>query len=348
MCGIAGIASLSGSTAIDPEIVRRMADAIGHRGPDDDGYFFRPGLAFACRRLSIVGLADGRQPMHNEDQSVSVVFNGELFDHAQVRSELVAKGHVLRTRCDTEIIPHLWADPGERMFERLGGQFAIALWDERRRQLVLARDRFGICPLFWTRQKTSNGEFLLFASEIKALLASQLVPARPDLRGIDDVFTFFALPGPATCFAGVSSLLPGRHLNILPQSAETRIGDAGRVEERAYWQIDFPDHGEEEGDLPRSRASARLVEQYEHVLKRAVERRLRADVPVVSYLSGGVDSSLVAALACAQRRGEGNGPIPTYTIAIEEPGLNETEEAGRVAHHLGSHQTVVACGRQEV
>jgi asparagine synthase (glutamine-hydrolysing) len=147
MCGIAGIVNLTGSTAIDPEIVRRMADAIFHRGPDEDGYFFRPGLAMANRRLSIIGLADGRQPMHNEDRSVSVVFNGELFDYPEVRTELIAKGHQFRTHCDTELIPHLWEEHGEGMLERLRGQFAIALWDGPQRLLVLARDRFGICPL---------------------------------------------------------------------------------------------------------------------------------------------------------------------------------------------------------
>jgi asparagine synthase (glutamine-hydrolysing) len=130
MCGIAGIVQLSGSTAIDPGIVRRMADAIFHRGPDEDGYFFHPGLAMANRRLSIVGLADGRQPMHNEDRTVSIVFNGELFDYPELRAKLVAKGHRLRTHCDTELIPHLWEEHGEGMLERLRGQFAVALWDD--------------------------------------------------------------------------------------------------------------------------------------------------------------------------------------------------------------------------
>ena len=213
MCGIAGIVSLTGSTVIDPEIVRRMADAIFHRGPDEDGYFFRPGLAMANRRLSIVGLADGRQPMDNEDRSVSVVFNGELFDYPQIRDELIARASVADPlRC--RLIPHLWEEHGEGMLERLRGQFAIALWDERRRQLILARDRFGICPLYWTRQKVAGQDVLLFASEIKALLASGLVPARPDPRGINHVFTFFALPGPVTCFAGINCLLPGRYLKV--------------------------------------------------------------------------------------------------------------------------------------
>jgi asparagine synthase (glutamine-hydrolysing) len=353
MCGIAGIANLTGSTAIDPEIVRRMADAIVHRGPDEDGYFFCPGLAMANRRLSIVGLADGRQPMENEDRSVSVVFNGELFDYPQLRTDLVAKGHRLRTHCDTELIPHLWEEHGEGMLERLRGQFAIALWDERRRQLVLARDRFGICPLYWTRQKVAGDDVLLFASEIKALLASGLLAARPDPRGINHVFTFFALPGPVTCFAGVNCLLPGRYLKILLGSSGSGVERQGpvRVEEHVYWQIDFPDRGEEERHGFRrwgSNASSPLIDAYEAVMQRAVERRLRADVPVVSYLSGGVDSSVVVALACAQRRLDRREPIPTYTISVQDPSLNERSQATEVAQHLGTSQVVVDFSQQDV
>ncbi len=175
-----------------------MARALLHRGPDEEGFLVRPGLALAARRLSIVGLADGQQPIFNEDRSVSVVFNGELFDYVERRAELRARGHQFITHCDTEVIPHLWEDYGEKMWERLRGQFAIALWDERRRQLQLGRDRFGIAPLFWTRQ----GDWLLFASEIKGLLASGMVPVRPDRRGIDHVFTFSAVPGPRTCRRG--------------------------------------------------------------------------------------------------------------------------------------------------
>src|SRR4051812_28239335 len=206
MCGIAGIINLTDPSAIDPAIARRMADAIVHRGPDEDGYFARPGLSMANRRLSIVGLANGRQPISNEDRSVAVVFNGEFFDYPEVKAQLEARGHQFRTHCDTELIPHLWEDDQEGMFEHLRGQFAIALWDRRRHCVILARDRFGICPLYYSRQTRDGGGWLLFGSEIKALLASGLVAANPALRGIAQVFNFFAAPGPATCFAGVTAL----------------------------------------------------------------------------------------------------------------------------------------------
>ena len=199
MCGIAGIIDLVGQRPAPQGVVRRMARAITHRGPDEEGFLEQPGISLASRRLSIVDLADGQQPMTNEDRSLFVVFNGELFDYVERREELVGQGHRFRTHCDTEIIPHLWEDHSEAMWERLRGQFAIALWDERQRHLHLGRDRFGIAPLFWSRQ----GDWLLFASEIKGLLASGMVLPQPDRQGLDHVFTFSAVPGPRTCFAGV-------------------------------------------------------------------------------------------------------------------------------------------------
>jgi asparagine synthase (glutamine-hydrolysing) len=335
MCGIAGMVDLAGRRQVPPGTARAMADALYHRGPDDDGYLERPGLALASRRLSIVGLVDGRQPVANEDQSIHVVFNGELFDHREVRRDLERRGHHFTTHCDTEIIPHLWEEHHEGMFERLRGQFALALWDERRQLLMLARDRFGICPLFWTRRRDADGEWLLFASEIKGLLASGMVPPHPDRRGINHVFTFFAMPGPVTCFEGVWSLLPGHFLQI--QRGRLERAD---VKDRIYWEIDFPNQDEEE----RARNTQQLVDDFQDVFVHAVERRLRADVPVVSYLSGGVDSGMVATIA-SHLRGE---PLPAFTIRIEDPRLDETERAAQVARRIGAKQVVVNCGPNEI
>src|SRR5215813_4269248 len=325
MCGIAGIIDLVGRRAAPAGVVQRMASAITHRGPDEDGFLERPGISLGSRRLSIVDLADGQQPMTNEDHSLFVVYNGELFDYVERREELIAQGHRFRTHCDTEIIPHLWEDYGERTWERLHGQFAIALWDERRRQLHLGRDRFGISPLYWSRQ----GDWLLFASEIKGLLASGMVPPRPDRRGLDHVFTFSAVPGPRTCFEGVRLLPPAHCLRIIPG---TSSADAV-IAERPYWERDFPPEGEEEwGSNPKA-----LVDEFEQLLLRAVEERLRADVPVGSYLSGGVDSSMILALAHHLK-----GPaINTYTVRVDEPQFDELSAASLSARHIGAKPPIV-------
>ncbi|HZZ82366.1 MAG TPA: asparagine synthase (glutamine-hydrolyzing), partial [Gemmataceae bacterium] len=331
MCGIAGIIDLSGSRPVPNGILQRMADAIVHRGPDEDGYLEEPGVGLANRRLSIVGLADGKQPIWNEDRSVVTVFNGEFFDYPEQKAKLEVRGHLFRTHCDTEIIPHLWEDHQEGMFDHLRGQFAIALWDKKRHCIILARDHFGICPLFYSIQ----GDWLLFGSEIKALLASGLIDAKPDLRGIDQAFNFFAVPGPATCFAGVTLVQPGQFLRIqLPDGRQ-----AAKIDKHFYWQIDFPDQGKEEAGDQKA-----LVDEFERAMLGAVDRRLRADVPVVSYLSGGIDSSLVVAMA-AKIRGT---PIPTFTIQIMDPKLDETSQAAVVSRHIGSTPIVVPVGDAEI
>ena len=332
MCGIAGMIDLMGQRPVPEGSVQRMSRALLHRGPDEEGFLIRPGLGLASRRLSIVGLADGQQPIYNEDRNVVVVFNGELFDYVERRDELRARGHRFITHCDTEIIPHMWEDYGDQTWERLRGQFAIALWDERRRQLQLGRDRFGIAPLYWTRQD----DWLLFASEIKGLLASGMVPARPDPRGIDHVFTFSAVPGPRTCFQGIQLLTAGHCLRITPAGGN---GSGPLVEERAFWEMDFPDQGSEErGEDPK-----KLVDEFEKILLQAVEERLRADVPVGAYLSGGVDSSMIVALACHLK-----GPaINTYTVRVHEPGLDELDAASLSARHIGAKPPIVQDFRDE-
>src|SRR5262245_57659848 len=298
MCGIAGMINLTARAPVPVDSLRSMADSLIHRGPDEDGYLTQAGLGLASRRLSIVDLYDGRQPISNEDGSVHVVFNGELFNYPEARAHLAGRGHQFRTRCDTELIPHTGEDYQEGMCERLRGQFALALWDQKRQRLVLGRDRFGICPLYWTRQPTPTGEWLLFASEIKALLASGMVDAHPDRHGINHAFTFFGMPGPVTCFAGIQALLPGRYLRI-------QLGTSGPpagMSQHVYWAIGFPDQGSEDPG-PDER---QVIDGFEQVFTASVERRLRADVPVVAYLSGGVDSSTVVALASKVRR----SPLP--------------------------------------
>lgn len=260
--------------------------------------------------------------MTNEKQSAYVVFNGELFDHIEQRRGLEARGHRLVTHCDTEIIPHLWEDFQEGMFRHLRGQFAIALYDVAQNQLILGRDRFGISPLYWTRQ----GDWLLFASEIKGLLASGMVTARADVRGLDHVFTFAAMPGPMTCFEGVKLLPPGHFLKVSP-------GEEEPIREYTWWEMDFPNAGEENSETD----ARKLVDEFESLLLQAVEKRLRADVPVGAYLSGGLDSSMIVAMASKIK-----GPaLNTYTIRVDDPALDELSAASLSAKHIGTKPPIV-------
>jgi asparagine synthase (glutamine-hydrolysing) len=297
-----------------------MTEAIRHRGPDDSGFHVAPGVGLGSRRLAIIDLAGGHQPISNEDRTVWVAFNGELFDYPEIRRDLLARGHRLRTRCDTESVVHLWEEHGERMFEGLRGQFAFAVWDAEQRSLILARDRTGICPLYWSLQ---NG-WLVFGSEVKAVLASGLVAPRPDPQGIDHLFTFFCQPVERTCFAGVQALLPGHYLMVR----------SGRIETRCYWDLEFPDNGQERTSSKRGQ----LVDELDDVLTRAVERRLRSDVPVVSYLSGGVDSAVIAALIRRQR-GEA---APAFTVAVGHEPYDETSPALEAADVLGIRPIIVS------
>lgn len=332
MCGIAGVMDLAGRREVPAGVVERMSAALIHRGPDEEGFFRVPGLTMASRRLSVVGVSDGQQPMCNEDKSVHVVYNGELFDYVEKRAELLTRGHKLVTHCDTEIIPHLWEESEEEMFVRLRGQFAIALYDERRHRLTLGRDRFGISPLYWTRQ----GDWLLFASEIKGLLASGMVTPKADLRGIDHIFTFAAMPGPVTCFEGVQLLNVASYLQVSPCNEGT---PEPVLREKAYWKMDFPDEGDENPEQDPKK----LADELESILLASVERRLRADVPVGAYLSGGLDSSMIVAMACHLK-----GPaINTYTVRVDDPALDELSAANLSAKHIGTKPPIVQDFRPE-
>ena len=327
MCGIAGSVDLAGRRQPDKSLLQRMAAALVHRGPDDSGFLTVPGVGFSQRRLSIVGVEDGQQPIFNEDRTVAVVCNGELFDFPERRAELEAKGHVFRTHSDCEIIVHLYEEYGEDLFPHLKGQFAFALVDLQRGKVFLARDRVGICPLFWSRQ----GDFLYFASEIKALIDSGAVRPEADPRGLDHLFTFFTLASRRSTFKGVQAVAPGHYVKIdLPKG-----GASASLIERKYWDFDFPDWGDElDGD------ETQLVDDFDAAFTRATEIRLRADVPVVGYLSGGVDSAYVLATA-AKVAGR---PLASFTLRIPGKELDEVDSAMEAARAIGSDPTVVEAG----
>ncbi len=326
MCGIAGAVDLTGAREFPAERLLAMTGAIRHRGPDDEHIHIEPGIALGARRLSIIDLAGGRQPLSNENETVWVAFNGELFEYPEIRRELLARGHRLSTRCDTEAWVHLYEDLGEGMFDKARGQFAVSLWDRPNRTLILGRDRVGICPLYYTQV---DG-WLLWGSEIKALLASGMVESRPDVRGIDHLFTFFCAGTTRTFFEGIQSLPPGHYL---------RIRD-GKVQEVQYWDLDFPDAGDER----RADDPTALIEELQALLEQAVERRLRSDVPVVTYISGGLDSTVVLGI-CSRHRGE---PIPAFTIGFDRAGPDERAHSTEAARELGSPLTTVTMNRSEI
>ena len=332
MCGIAGLFDLKGRRPVSQEMLRRMSNSLVHRGPDDQGMRIEPGLGLGHRRLSIVGLEDGQQPLVNEEESVILVGNGELFDYPQRRAELQKRGHQFRTHSDLENVVHQWEEQGDRLWNTLRGQFAIALFDQKAQRLVIGRDRFGICPAFWA---VRDG-WLIFASEIKALLASGMVEASADWRGIEQIFTCMAVPGPATCFEGVQALLPGHYLSI----QRDPLDGTAKVEDRTYWEIDYPDRGQEDSSL----SDREIIDEFERLMVQSVDRRLRADVPVVGCLSGGVDSTVVVAMANHVL----GRPIKTFTVSVEDPRLDEKADVAESAGHMGCESVVLRCSNADV
>ena len=333
MCGIAGLIDLAGRREPDRLMVRRMAAALAHRGPDDCGFLFAPGVGLAHRRLSIVGVDDGRQPIFNEDRTIAVICNGEFFDFPERRAELEARGHVFRTHSDSELVVHLYEEHGEELFPHLKGQFAFVLMDFARGVAILARDRVGICPLFWSRQ----GDVIYFGSEIKALIASGAVRPVADRRGLDHLFTFFALGGRRTMFEGVQAVAPGHYVKLTLSSR----GKPTAPVERKYWDLDFPDWGDEVDSADGNQ----LTDAFEAAFARAVEIRLRADVPVAGYLSGGVDSAYVLAMA---RRVAGQ-PLPSFTLRIPGRELDEVDRALESSRAIGGRRpTVVEAGPDRI
>lgn len=328
MCGIAGIASLAlepGSVS-DGELAR-MLPQLRHRGPDQEGVYLDPKrrMGLGHTRLSIVDLSGGVQPMCNEDSTIWVSFNGEIFNFIELRKDLEAAGHVFRTQSDTEVIVHAYEEYGDEFVEQLNGQFAIALWDAGRRRLLLIRDRIGILPLFYT---VLDGR-LLFASEIKAILP--LLPTAPRLSAlaIDQIFTFWGPRSPYTVFEDVFEVPPGRML----------ILQDGNIREREYWDWQFP-----EGDHYHQGSDTSLGDELYELLKDATQIRLRADVPVGAYLSGGLDSSALVALI----RRHSNAPLKTFSIGFEEPSLDESGFQNDLVEFLGVEHTRVLCTNQAI
>jgi asparagine synthase (glutamine-hydrolysing) len=315
MCGICGVIQVGGEprAVLAHGVLDRMTDVMRHRGPNDRGTHEAPGVALGARRLSIVDVEGGRQPVRSEDETVWAAQNGELYNHLELRRQLDGDGHRFASRCDTEILPHLYERDGERYPERLRGKFATAVWDGQRRRAVLARDRLGVKPLYWARR----GDLVLFGSELKSLLASGVIEPELDYEAIDAYLTFGFLPGPRTPLAGVHKLLPGHRLVV----------DEAGARSEAYWR--YPEPQVAEPRLAEQEYAQRLLE----LLEESVRLRLMSDVPLGAMLSGGLDSSLIVALM-ARNMAE---PVKTFSVGFKEAGAgNELANARLVAEAFGT------------
>jgi asparagine synthase (glutamine-hydrolysing) len=325
MCGINGIALSSNSRrSIDVAALERMRDVLTHRGPDDQGIFVdtRAGrIGLGHRRLSIVDVASGHQPMTNEDGSLQIIYNGEIYNHADFRSSLEARGHVYTTHCDTETILHLYEEYGDRCVDHLRGMFAFAIWDQSRRELFIARDRLGVKPLYYAQ--TNDGS-LYFASEIKALLEVSTIKAELNYQALPDYLANHAPSGEETLFSGIKRLLPGH----------TLLWRDGAIQIKCYWDISFA----KDEDLNRSDKD--YIAEWTELFRESVRLRLMADVPLGMFLSGGIDSSAIAAVMSPMIA----EPIKTFSVAFAEREANELEYARLIATTFKTdhHEVVVS------
>ena len=317
MCGITGLFDTSGKRAIDRDVLHRINESLHHRGPDQGDLYLETGIGLGHRRLSIIDLAAGRQPLFNEDGSVAIVFNGEIYNYRELMAELIGLGHVFRTRSDTEVIVHAWEQWGVDCLQRLRGMFAFGLWDRNQQSLFLARDHIGVKPLFYSLQPDG---YFLFGSELKSIMTVPTVERKFDPTAIEDYFAFGYIPDPKTIYSQVKKLCPGHYLLI-------KVGDT-KLTQIQYWDIPFaPTVLKSEADIERE-----LIER----LTESVKSQMVSEVPLGAFLSGGVDSSAVVALM-AQNNPD---PITTCSIAFDDPAYDESAFAQQVAQRYNTqHHT---------
>ena len=309
MCGIAGIVYTDPDRPVAVDDLKKMCGALIHRGPDDEGFFTRDNVGLGMRRLKVIDLVTGRQPISNEDGSIWIVFNGEIYNYPELRRDLEERGHKFSTQTDTETIVHAYEEYGENCVGKLNGMFAFAIWDGSRKKLLLARDRIGVKPLYYF----FDGHRLLFGSELKAILQCKDIPKNIDRQALDAFLTFEYIPAPLSIFADIKKL-PAGHLLIL---------ERGKVSTRQYWDLQF---GASEAD------ERELSETLYDLLKDAVRMRLISDVPLGAFLSGGIDSSSLVALMSELM----DRPVKTFSIGFDDPSYNELEYARTVAKYFGT------------
>jgi asparagine synthase (glutamine-hydrolysing) len=301
MCGICGFVSTNPDQPIRREMLGRMTALLHHRGPDSEGFYVKDGIGLGVRRLSIIDIEGGDQPISNEDETITVICNGEIYNYVELRQHLLAAGHRFRTSSDVEVIVHLYEDHADEFLRYLRGMFGLALWDAKQRRLILARDRLGIKPLHYAYD--SSG--LYFASEIKSILASDRAAPDLDVRGLRDLFTYGFVVSPKTLVTGIHRLPPGHSMTY----------QKGRTTLRKYWEITFP----QQDQYNLSRSAAEWAEALLEKLTESVRLHLRSDVPVGTWLSAGIDSSAVAGLM----RQMTSQKIQVFTLRFQNPDFDE-------------------------
>ncbi len=325
MCGIAGIFHPSAVHQTEQLLLKSMISRIEHRGPDGCGYYSDADIGLAHARLSIIDITGGTQPIHNENKTVWVVFNGEIFNYVELREELELKGHQFYTKTDTEVIVHLYEEYGEGFVSYLNGQFAIALWDKTSKTLMLTRDRIGITPLFFTKEN----ERLIFGSEIKAILPALTHTPSLNLRALDQLFTFWSPVSPHTLFSGIEEVSPG----------EIIVFQNDKMTRRKYWDWLYPADGEYRTD-----SEADLADELKELLIDATRIRLRSDVPVAAYLSGGLDSSVLVSII----KNFTDTSLRTFSIGFDEAEMDESNYQKELIEYLNAEHSKIQCSNNDI
>ncbi len=312
MCGICGILNFGVAEPVSRETLRSMCDVMSHRGPDDEGFFVERNVALGMRRLSIIDLSTGHQPISNENGTVWIVFNGEIYNHLILRKELESKGHKFSTNTDTEVIVHAYEEDGEDCVNKLRGMFAFAIWDKSKKKLFLARDRIGIKPLYYY----VDDKRLVFGSELKVILEYPGIPKDLDFEALDNFLTFEYIPAPLTIFKKIRKLPQAHILSV----------ENNKISINEYWKLHFKEV---------KRTEEETCDELYEVLKEAVKMRLISDVPLGAFLSGGIDSSTVVGLMSEVM----DRPVKTFSIGFDDPSYNELNYARTIAKHFGTDHT---------
>jgi asparagine synthase (glutamine-hydrolysing) len=326
MCGIAGYYNYNLNKVVQQDSIKNMVSALNHRGPDECGFLFDKNFAMGMARLSIIDLSSGSQPLHNEDKTKWIIFNGEIFNYLELREELISKGHIFKTKSDTEVIIHAFEEFGLDFLQHLNGQFAISIWDSIKKELIIARDRVGIRPLYYS---VIDGKTLIYGSEIKSLFSSNLIQPELDEKGVAEIFTYWVNIPPTSSFKNVRELPAGHFLVCNEQG----------IKIKKYWSLDYP-----EDEAFYDKPIQTVKDELSALIDDAASLRLRADVPVAAYLSGGIDSSIITSLVKKFH----NNELITFSVAFKDAGYDERFFQQKMVEHIGTDHRMIEVDNHDI